>query len=815
MSAGKQRSLMHRVFAAIVRHPLIVALCGLAAILFFGLHAVELRKDTRAEAFHPPGHPAVVDRDRLNDLFGLKEPVIIAVHRPASGGVFTAETLRLVHELTLKLGRIPGIDPERVTSLATEKSIAGDDLGLNVRRFVPAPPGSPEEAAAVQNAVHATPSIINRLVSSDGQVTLVVAELLTQADAEQVYWDVLSLVEATPLNDPTSLHVAGAGAMLGYLGIYMDRDAMTLAPVAALLVLLCLFLAHRSAIGMFVSTLVIVGSVALTLGSMALLGARFYVITNALPVILIGIAVDDALHIFGEYRRRLTQAEEGPQRDLVVQTMLAMSRPVTVTTLTTAAGCLALGFSSAIPPMREFGLFAALGIAFAWLFSLTLVPAVLALWQRHAVRSGKVQVGCRPLGGPVRRAADFLPRIVFALPRSIVVIAAIWLTLGAFAAMGLRVDEANIDNFQAEEPIVVADSLINAHGIGTNYVDIMIEGHGEDDLLRPPVLQYVDSLQSYAERIPGVLQTVSYLDSLKQIDKALQEPGEESMPVLGSEEMAAQYLLLYSMSGDPADFRTLVDNGYQRANLRLHLDSGWYRDETKILAALEGYLAENRPPEGIAATLSGTAVVHVSWVGMLFDGHLLSIALSLLAVWLIATLSFRSPLRGSLVLVPVIFALLTVYAAMALLGINLAVGTSMTAAIAIGLSVDFGVHLLHRIDAHCRRGLASLKAAVGAGIEDSGRAIFFGFLTGFVGFGVLALSEVPGVARFGGLVAISLAASFLASLCLLPALILSLKALGRSLQASARPAASSNSDLHSRKAGEEICSSVKPSALQS
>ncbi len=803
---------MHRLFAVIVRFPLLVALCGLAAIAFFGLQAFDLEKDTRAEVFIPADHPAVSDRERLIETFGLKDPVIIAIFRDQAGGIFNPDTLALTRELTFGLSQVPGIDPERVTSLATEKSITGDTLGLSVERFVSEDPESLEEAAEVRAKVEATPSVLGRLVSPDHQVALVVAELLDGADAEQIYWDVLDLVENTTPGNGEELHVAGTGAMLGYLGIYIDRDAMTLAPIATLLVVISLFLAHRSLLGVVVPGLVILGSVAVTLGAMALSETRFYIITNALPVILIGIAVDDALHILGEYRNRRAGAARSEPNDLVIGAMLAMAKPVSITTLTTAAGCLALGFSSEIPPMREFGLFAALGIGVAWLFSLTVVPAVLVIHARRAGASVEQSASRERPGSGDAPAFRLLTQPIFAAPGKIVAAAALLLCASVAAATSLQVDEAYIDNLRPYEPIVVADRLINERGIGSNYVDLMIEGGEEDALLRPEVLGYVSRLQAYAESLPGVLQSVSYLDSLRQIERALEEPGEPAQSVLESEDIAAQYLLLYSMSGDPADFRSLLNNSYQNANLRLYLDSGWFSDEIEVLDSLRSHLSAHPPPEGIVATLSGIAMVHVSWVGMLFDGHLTSVVASLLVVWLIAAVSFRSPLRGSLVMVPVIFAVMTVYATMALTGISLAVGTSMTAAIAIGLSVDFGVHLLHRIDHHCRSGLLALKEALRRAIGDSGRAIFFGFLTGFLGFGVLVVSEVPGVARFGGLVAVSLAASLLACLALLPSLVLAIKPLGAKLMPGAGAQAAPSSS-HQPEPGKEICSSVKSSAL--
>lgn len=811
MRASGQPGIMQRFFSAIAGHPLIVLSCALAAIVFFGAHALDLQKDTDAEVFIPDGHPAVYDRERLIETFGLKDPVIIAVHRSDEGGIFTPATLALVDELTQRLRTVSGIDPERVTSLSTEKSISGDEYGLAVESFLSAPPQSQRDVAAVRNAVEATPSAIGRLVSSDYSVTLVVAELLDGADAEQVYWDVIDLANSQATLDGETLHVAGTGAMLGYLGIYMDRDARTLAPLAAVLVLLSLFLANRNGTGVLIPALVILGSAAVTLGTMALLDIRFYVITNALPVILIGISVDDALHIYSDYKKRREACAAGPARAAVVETMLVMTRPVTVTTMTTAAGCLALGFSSAIPPMREFGLFTALGIMVAWLYSLTVVPAALALLPSRISTNGQQQEGDKSASEAIKTTGSrLLTYLPFKCPRSIVILSGIWILIGAVSSIELKVDEAYIDNFQPDEPIAIADSLINERGIGSNYVDILIEGDREDALLAPEVLSYVDGLQSYAESLPGVLQSVSYLDPLRQIDQALKEPGEAAGMVFDSEERAAQYLLLYTLSGDPADFRTLINNGYDSANLRLYFHSGWYSDEQKLIDALSAYLRKHEPPAAVSVTVSGVAMVHISWVGMLFDGHLTSILASLLVVWLIATISFASPLRGSLVMVPVIFAVLTVYATMVLADINLGVGTSMTAAIAIGLSIDFGVHLLHRID-ECSWKSSSLEQAVAQAIQASGPAIFFSFLTGFLGFGVLALGEVPGVARFGGLVAVSLSASVLASLVLLPSLILTIRSLGARLLSTARGTLPPEHP-NQRQAGNEICSSVKPSA---
>ena len=105
-----------------------------------------------------------------------------------------------------------------------------------------------------------------------------------------------------------------------------------------------------------------VASVATTLGAMAAANVPFYVITNALPVILIGISVADAIHIYSHFFEVQTQDPTKQRPDAIVETMLEMWRPISFTTLTTAAGFLGLYFAAYMPPFKYFGLFAALGV---------------------------------------------------------------------------------------------------------------------------------------------------------------------------------------------------------------------------------------------------------------------------------------------------------------------------------------------------------------------------------------------------------------------------------------------------------------------
>ena len=115
----------------------------------------------------------------------------------------------------------------------------------------------------------------------------------------------------------------------------------------------------------------------MTLSVMAASLVAFFVITNALPVILIGISVADAIHIYSHYFDLQAEQPLKNRKELVVETMVGMWRPVTLTTLTTMAGFLGLYFAAYMPPFKYFGLFTAFGVFVAGVYSLIFLPAAM------------------------------------------------------------------------------------------------------------------------------------------------------------------------------------------------------------------------------------------------------------------------------------------------------------------------------------------------------------------------------------------------------------------------------------------------------
>jgi len=767
---NKKRTRAEEFFFAVTERYKLILTLSILLIVVAVTFLPSMTKDTSTEAFIPKNDPVLLYRDNVRETFGLKDPMVIAVYNEQ--GIYNIKTLGLIHQLGEQLKSVKGIDPDQITSLATENNITGTFDGMMVDPFYEIETLDDSVAQSVRAAIADFDLYQGSLVSDDGTMALIVAEILDSHDAKghEVYKAVVELAEETSTSEEL-LYVAGEGAVSGYMASYIDADAQRLNPIAGLVITLVLFVAFRTLRGVIIPNIMVLATVGAALGAMAGFGVPFFVITNALPVILIAIGVADGIHIMGQYYEEVAHNPKLSQQNLIVLTMTKMWRPVTITSLTTMAGFLAISYTSYMPPMTYFGIFAAFGVAVALIYALFFIPSALMLLKPQISKPMKDAVKSDGFG----RVTNRLGKLVVSSPKRIIGIGLLIVVAAFYGATKINVNESRISNFKSTEIIAVADDVINAKTDGTTYLDIKIETEDIEGLFQPEALRKIEALQEHMEGHPLVNGSTSIVDFIKKMNKSLNENREEYYAIPDDEVLIAQYFLIYSTGGDPTDFDNYVDFDYRLANVRIRMNKSEYVDERVVLEVAQKYIESNFNSENITANLSGKVALDYQWINQLANNHLKGVLLALLAVLIVAALSFRSAGAGLYTIVPVIFAVSIIYGVMGFAGIWLSVGTSMFAAIAIGVGVDFAVHTVDRMIYFIKEEKLNIDNAFEAFFRTTGRALLFNLLSLSLGFGVLITSSVPPLIRFGALVAVSVTAAFLASITVLPAIIYLLK----------------------------------------
>jgi len=737
-----------------VAFPKLTILVVLLMTVGFTSRLPTLTVDDEVLNMMPADHPARLLQERIEQQFGVRDLVILAVEN--ARGVFNPESLARLKALSDFLAGQPGIVAEDVASLAALDNVVAQADELLMRPPLQAIPPDAAAAQAIRDEVRDNPLFVNRLVSADGTVAAVYAPIAEGSTRRAVHAAVMRhLSELTPPGNGDRILVSGKVMIEGALGAAMRSDLRRLAPivVVVLLTLLTLYFRHVGLALLPVLTAMI--TVVWTLGLLAALGVPVYLPTTLIPVMLLVIGITDEVHLLGVYRR---QGLGEPRRQALLAALARIARPVTLTSITTAAGFLALA-ASPIVPLTHFGLFTAFGIGVAYLLTFTLTPAYLALLRRprdweHAAAT-RFEPGLGKLG---HRLAQRPVTIGLAL--------AVLGGLAAWGAAGTHVDENWVNRFKPGHVLFESDTRLNQTLGGTTmlYGRIMT---GDEGLKDPRLLARIDALQSALAALPQVGKVTSLADLLKQSNRVLHggDPTQERLPP--SPQAVAQQLLLLESSGDPNDLKLWIDGRRQRTLLWIQLKNPYASTARALLPAMER-LASEHLGTAARATFGGPAHVNVAMADLVVTSQLRSLGLSLAAVFLVLLVLYRSPAWAGLALLPLALALAGVFAFLTFTGRYIDIPLAVLASIAIGLAVDYAIYVLDRYRASRTAGEAQ-HVAVGQALVESGSIVVTNSLVLVAGFSVLAFSHFAPLTAIGLLTAGVLVASALVSL-LLPAL---------------------------------------------
>lgn len=757
-----------RYFDRLTARPGAVLGLALVCIALAAAGLSRLEKDTSLDAFIPRDHHSIQANDLAREVFGVSDPIAVAVIRRDGASIFNPEDLSLIDDLSRRIADLPNVREDRVASLATESAIHGADGELLVDAYIDGHGPTLTDAQWALELWRAMPPHVATLASADASGAVILAEVV-DPDASALTYDAILGITAELSTPHLDILVAGPAAVSGVLSQQIDADARVLQPLVFVVVLTFLFLAFLRVSSLLGPSLLVVGAAGGALGLMAWQGIPYFAITNALPVIIVSISVADAIHVLSAYHRHRAMEPSLSAREATMLAMAEMTRPITLTTLTTMAGFVGIALVSIMPPIVYFAWFAALGVALAWVLSIFVLPCALVL--------------LKPATSPAflswrRQRADALGRWFTTVgvassrrPGFVLAVLAAAIVIAAAGALELRVDRSQVENFSPQAPIRIADERINASFAGTAFLDVIVESDAPDGLLSQPHMAKIAGLQDYFESLPYVEKTVSIVDYLSLMHAAMSEvPASDRRSLPDQEHALAQYLLVYEASGDPSDLDEEITPDYDKALVRGILNTPHFSRSRGTVEALQTYLAQEFNEPGLEATLAGSVNTTYHWMTRLQSSHFSGVGLALLMVLAMSTAAFRSIGAGVFAVVPVAFTVLVLYALMGYLDIYLEPATSMFAAISIGVGVDFAIHLVDRIRAALALHSDDLTAAIASAMPATSRACFFNAAALGIGFTTLMASDLPTLQRFGGLVSAAVLASFLASLVLVPAL---------------------------------------------
>jgi predicted RND superfamily exporter protein len=693
-----------------------------------------------------------------------KNDNFLFVLEPEADSAFTTDTLAAVESLTAEAWKIPfAIRVDSISNFqhtyGIEDDLIVEDLVRDALRL------NSDDLARKRDVALAEPLLHQQLVTSGGGVTAInvvlqypeksLTEVPEAVDAARVLRDRIEL-EYPSLN----VHLTGVSMLNNAFTEAGMSDMGTLMPVMFAVILLMTWLILRSFAGTLATLAVIMLSTMVAMGMTGFMGIRLTPISVSAMVVILTLAIADSVHVLVSLRNAM---REGQAKTAAIGEALRLNLlPVTITSITTIIGFLSLNFSDS-PPFWHLGNITAIGIAAAWLLSLTLLPALISVLPFRVRQSSEKDAWQKAMG----RLADF---VIHYRKRLLVAVGAGALALTAFIPT-LQLNDQWIEYFSDSIEFRRESDRALEH-FGIYPIEYSVTADGPGGVSEPEYLHKLDEFAAFLRKQPEVQHVYAFSDIMKRLNKNLHADDEQYYRIPGDRELSAQYLLLYEMSlpyGLDLNDRINIDKSATRVTATLRNVNS---NQTKrFLAAADAWL-QNNAPAYMNAKPTSAQVMFTYIAKRNVENMVGGTIAAVLAIALIMVLALRSVGLGLLSLVPNGLPILVTFGAWALLVGEVGFSVATVASISLGIVVDDTVHFLSKyLRARRERGLGA-EDSIRYAFESVGTAIVVNTIILSVGFLVLTASTFKINADMGLLTSLAIVSALVLDFLLLPPLLL-------------------------------------------
>jgi hydrophobe/amphiphile efflux-3 (HAE3) family protein len=755
---------MFRTWAEfVVRRPVQVLLSVLLLTGVLGSQARHLRMDIREADQLPQNHPYVQLYNRINDRFGGGAIAVIGLV-VKQGDIFNRDALARIERITRKVEALPEVAQGSVLSIASArvKSLQGTAEGVEVHTLMTTVPESEQALRQLRTDLFRDDLYVGTLVSTDARAAAVIVETPVDVHYPTLHRELEEIV-APEKSEGTQIVLAGGPIVMSYLDRYTAQMAI-LFPIAVLIIALVHYEAFRTLQAMFLPLVTALLSVAWALGIMGAARAPIDTWSAVAPVAILAVAAGHAVQVLKRYYEEYAKRKDNRQ---AVISSIEKVGPVMVT-----AGLIAsAGFASLatfrVTSVRVFGLLMGCGIISALIIEMTFIPACRTLLSGPKRREALRERESRWLA-PVLQA---LSKQVLHRPWGVLGIAGLLVAASLGGVVSLRVDSSLRNYFSSNSTFRKDDAVINERFAGASVLKVLLQGKAEGTLEQPEVLRAVEDLQTFLKRFPEMGKTVSVADYVKRMHKAMNPEGAQSAAIPDRQALVAQYLFLYSLSGQPDDLSSLVNPTYQDGVIL-----GFSRsDEAAFVHALihdlKEFAAQRFKDLPVSVGIAGGSLgAQAALNEVIVREKIRNMVQVTIIIFLLSALALRSFVGALFVLTPLVIAVIVNLGVMGWTHTWLSMSTAAVTAMGVSIGADFAIYLIFRLREELRE--YDLVQGVQRTLLTSGKAIFFVSSAVTLGYLILVFSGFAAWIHLGGLTALIMTVSSLAAVSVLPALII-------------------------------------------
>ena len=737
------------------------ALLSLAVVFSMASGARFLSFATDYEVWFSDDNPQYLDFSSIQKTYVKADNVVVLI-TPKDGEVFNKKTLASVEWLTKEAWQIPF--STRVDSLSNfQYTYAHEDELTVVDLIEGAENLSVSDLARIKEIAMNEPLLLNSAISKNARVTAVNVTInLPKGDPEgspkvTAYTRDL-ITQLKQLNPDIDVRLTGLVVMDNAFMEASMEDMGTLTLIMFSLILIGLLFFLRSITATLSILVIIILSIASTMGFAGWMGVQLTPVSASAPTIVMTIVVANAVHILLSMIQSMREGIE--KRKALSESLRVNIQPVILATITTVVGFMTMHFSD-VPPFHHLANMVASGVLISFMLSMTFLPWLLMLFPvRVKVSESQTSEKLSALG-------EFVIR-----KRKQVLWSMVGLTVLSSALIPLNIVNDRIWEFFDESVAFRVDTdYASEHLTGPYYLEYGLESSQSGGISEPKYLGVLDQYKTWLYQQPEVVHVNILSDIMKRLNKNLHNDDSSWYRLPDDRELAAQYLLLYEMSlpyGLDLNNQINVDKSGTRVTVSLHTLSNnemiafndraqnWLRDTAPWISLTVG------SPQFMFSHISLRTVEQMTG-GVVF-------ALILISVLIL--ISLKSIKIGLISLIPNLVPPMIAFGIWAIMVGDVGFALALSVSMIIGIIVDDTVHFLSKYMRGRREKYLSPEDAIRYAFTNVGPALMITTTVLAIGFSVLMLSTFKLNFELGLITSMTISIALIVDFLLLPVMLL-------------------------------------------
>lgn len=784
-------------------HPWKIITTVVAAIIFFSLWFPTMQVDTSNESYLREDDPAKATYHAFQREFGKDERIVVLIQ--SDKDIINEDFLRHLEAMHRKLEAIPQVD--KVDSIINARLTLGKGDELIVKDLFEDWPQSEADYQLLRKRISDNPLYRNHLVNPELTSTMLMVTPdtytashsganattdLEDFDFSAGFDDADALISGSESAEKSAKPefmkdkelyaiidaiqsigkeftregfkpgIAGSPVMMHQLTFIMGRDMFVFSGMGIILISALLFLIFRRWVMVVLPVAVSALSVYLTFALMCFFGIVMTTSVQILPSLLLAIGVGNSVHIFTVYFQASDSGKS--KRDALSYALGHSGLAVLMTGLTTAGGLISF-ISANMKPVADMGVTSPMGIICALVFSLVLLPALIAVtpFKNRGIQDDSSSLFQKFLMWCAGASTHHPGKVI-----------GIWFALifvCLFQVAQIKTSHFPLNWFPVDNEVRTTTEAIDSQFGGATFSEIIIDTGKENGLHDPDLLQAVDRAMVFVDQLEvhGVRagKATSLLDINKELHQALNGNDPAYYRIPDDQALIAQELLLFENSGSD-DLENIVDTSFSKMRITVKkpfVDGTLYPD---YLHALESGFDEIIGDRA-EVTYTGLITILAGGVKVLIGDTIRAYLIAFMIITPMMMMLVGSVRTGLISMIPNLAPIIVTLALMSLLKIPLDAFTLLIGCIALGLAVDDTIHFMHNFQRYYAR-MGNVEKAVRETLRTTGKALLITSLVLSCAFFINMLGTMYNLQDFGLLTGFCIIIAFLADVTLAPAL---------------------------------------------